>query len=107
MLKVLVSGGMGTGGVEAYSHSRAGRERWVDRGEVGRMQVVKVSTRDTARQIQYQKVRWIKKKLGKPKDDFVVPEEVNDYGDCRVFKKHPVVELEEGCTLLFLAGNQL
>ena len=95
MLKVLVSEGMGTGGVEAYSRSRAGRERWVDRGEVGRMQVVKVSTRDTARQIQDQKVRWIKKKFGKPKDDFVVPEEVEEYSDCRVFKKHPLVELED------------
>ena len=41
MLKILVSEGRGTGGVEAYSRGRAGRERWENRGEPGRVQVVK------------------------------------------------------------------
>ena len=41
MLNVLVSEGRGTDKVEAYSRGRAGRERWEDRGEAGRLQVVK------------------------------------------------------------------
>ena len=41
MLKNLVSEGRATGGVEAYSWGRAGKERWADRGEAGRVQVMK------------------------------------------------------------------
>ena len=41
MLKILVSEGRATGGVEAYSWGRAGQERWADRGESGRVQVMK------------------------------------------------------------------
>ena len=40
MLKVLKSEGRGTAGVEAYSRGRAGKERWENRGEPGREQVV-------------------------------------------------------------------
>ena len=61
MLKILVSEGRGTGGVEAYSRGRAGRERWEDRGEVGRLQVVKeemLSRIDNSNA----KVRGLKKK---------------------------------------------
>ena len=41
MLKILVSEGRGTEKVEVYSRGRAGRERWEDRGEAGRLKVVK------------------------------------------------------------------
>jgi hypothetical protein len=39
MLKKLVAEGVWTNCVEAYSRSKAGRERWVNRGEEGRVQV--------------------------------------------------------------------
>ena len=41
LLTSQVSEGRGTDKVEAYSRGRAGRERWEDRGEAGRLQVVK------------------------------------------------------------------
>ena len=41
MLKILESEGRGTAGVEAYSRGRAGKERWENRGEPGRVQVVR------------------------------------------------------------------
>ena len=40
MLKRLESEGVGNNVIEDYSHSKAGRERWVNRGEEGRKQWV-------------------------------------------------------------------
>ena len=40
MLKRLVTAGVGLSSVEAFSWSVAGKAKWVNRGEVGRVQVV-------------------------------------------------------------------
>ena len=39
MLKKLVGEGAWTNSVEAYSHAKAGKAKWVNRGELGRRQV--------------------------------------------------------------------
>ena len=143
MLKILVSEGRATGGVEAYSWGRAGQERWADRGESGRVQVMKEemlsridnsnakvrslkklrrdksngfrsslsqnvfkrtmkkilefakNTRDIARQEQDQKVRWVRKKYGRPVDDFKVPDEAKEYSNCKMFQENPEVKCDE------------
>ena len=40
MFKKLLAEGVGTDKIECYSRSKAGREKWVNRGEEGRKQVV-------------------------------------------------------------------
>ena len=40
MFKKLLAEGVGTDSIESYSHSKSGREKWVNRGEEGRKQVV-------------------------------------------------------------------
>ena len=40
LFKKLLAEGVGTDSIEKYSRSKAGREKWVNRGEEGRKQVV-------------------------------------------------------------------
>ena len=142
-LKKLIAAKVGTNAIEAYSRSRAGRDKWANRGEEGRKQVVldelesitldsdckvknlknerksktskfktqvshnifrrKLSRilaccklkRDTARKIHDDSVEWLKKKYGERVDNYKVPSEVNEFGDCKVFKSNPDMKPEE------------
>ena len=40
-------------------------------------------------------VEWMKKKHGRVKDEFSVPDEVKEYSECKVFKSDPVMKPEE------------
>ena len=129
--------------IEAQSRSKAGKAKWVNRGEEGRKQVVldelksrildsnfkvknlkserksitnifkkqtshnifrrKLSKilefskfkRDTARAKHDEKVKRLKMKHGRIKDEFVVPDEISEFSECRMFQSNPDVKPEE------------
>ena len=60
MLKKVVEEGVWTNCVEAYSRSKAGRERWVNRGEEGRVQVARDEMKSRVLDSDY-KVRGLKR----------------------------------------------
>ena len=53
------------------------------------------ATREEKRKEADDKVLWLKKKYGRVRDEFVVPVEIQEYGECRVFKSDEVIVAEE------------
>ena len=142
MFQKLLAEGVGTDKIECASRNKEGREKWRNRGEEGRKQVVQdeVRTRimdstckvrdlkverskatnkfkkevsnnifrrkmakllefckikrEAVRCVHDKKVAWMRTKYGRVRDDFCVPEEVNEYKECKVFKCDPVMKPE-------------
>ena len=61
--------------------------------------------RQESRTAANERMVWLLKKYGGVRDDFVVNEEVSEYGDCKLFKKNPVCEREESSGPVIVVTN--